>query len=457
LTDLLDEHSERAHATVGKPKTESASMAKTLLRESWANLDSQELRLLLNKRIGGTGQFDGREANPNKFYLPLARESCRVALTYKNKKIVAVEPGPAFDAAEWQKIAEEIENAILVGPPKVGREYSFSSFRVPGSWRGERSGVQIMPPPPEAPGAPVGMAAHPFILEFPIIAAPEDLWPITNHRRIREHRRLILLLNVLLTSRISFEPRLRESFWAHIPPAEGRSNTRCALILRRLFRPFHHRRSIGENGESRWLQRWFSAPLNEIVCNALSPPAAEKLAKIEPEAYYTSVGHDGGPLRVPTDLDESLCRFRDLSAANRAKFDRAAFWIDIATRQWTISVSSSFASLVSAIEALTDRGTTHWIHCEQCKADRSHEVPGATERFQSFFATYATGPALKKRRREMYKLRSGILHGSDLMQLDQDLTFGVDPSDFNEFELQRELWSITRIALRNWLKNPPSS
>jgi hypothetical protein len=98
--------------------TEIGSMAENLLRETWANLDSHELKLLLDKRIGGPGQFDGRDANPNKFYLPLARESCRVVLTFKDKKIIAVEPGPTFDAAEWQKIAAEIENAILVGSPR---------------------------------------------------------------------------------------------------------------------------------------------------------------------------------------------------------------------------------------------------------------------------------------------------------------------------------------------------
>src|SRR5258706_11592272 len=152
-----------------------AGMAENLLRASWAKLDSQELRLLLNKRIGGTGQIDSREANLIRLYLPLAGESCRVALTYEDKKIVAVEPGSAFDAAEWQRIADEKENAILVGPLKVGREYSFSSFRVPGSWRGERCGVQILPPPPEAPRASVGIAEHPFILEFPIIGASDDL------------------------------------------------------------------------------------------------------------------------------------------------------------------------------------------------------------------------------------------------------------------------------------------
>jgi len=409
-------------------------MEENLLRKTWANLDSQELRLLLNKRIvGGSGQFDGREANPNKFYLPLARESCRVALTLKNKRIIAVEPGPAFDAAEWNKIAEEIENAVLIGTPKVGREYSFSNRPVTGSWRGARSGVQILPPPSEAPRAPM---SNPFILEFPIVGAPDDLWLITNHRRIREHRRLTLLLNVLLTARISFEPSRAEHFWAHIPPAEG----------------------TGGNGESRWLQRFFWAPLDVAAADALSPPATDRLVEVESEAYYNKdVGNDGNSLRIPADLDESLCRYRDLSAANRSRFDRATFWMDVASRQWTISVSSSFASLVSAIESLTDRGTTHWVFCEQCKADRTHEVPGAKERFRSFLETYAPGAALTKRRSQMYDLRSGILHGSDLMQLDQDLAFGFDPSDFNESELHTECWSITRLAIRNWLKDPPGN
>ena len=75
-------------------------MDENLLRKTWSNLDSHELRLLFDKRIGGPGQFDGREANPNTFYLPQAREHCRVVLTFKDKKVIAVEPGQAFDAAE---------------------------------------------------------------------------------------------------------------------------------------------------------------------------------------------------------------------------------------------------------------------------------------------------------------------------------------------------------------------
>jgi hypothetical protein len=176
-----------------------------LLIDSWRAMDSYELRLLLDKHIGGPGQYDGIDENPNKIYLPLAREVCQVGLTYNRKeKITAIEPGLAFDATKWRRSSQEIEKSILGGPLKVERDYSFSGYRVSGSWRGERSGVQILPPPDEAPRAPVGRADHPFILEFPIKAS--DFWPLTNYRRIREHRNLTLLLNLLLAGGTSLQP-----------------------------------------------------------------------------------------------------------------------------------------------------------------------------------------------------------------------------------------------------------
>ena len=115
-------------------------MTDNLFGDQWTDLNSGELRLLLIERIPGPGQYDGR--SKKKLCLPLAGSSCQITLTFRDTKIVAVEAGPAFDAAEWERITEEIENSILTGPMKVGREYSFSSLRVLGSWHGERCGVQ---------------------------------------------------------------------------------------------------------------------------------------------------------------------------------------------------------------------------------------------------------------------------------------------------------------------------
>ena len=89
-------------------------MTENLLNDRWTDLDSAELRLLLDKRIGGPGQYHDRPNNPNLLYLPLAGASCRIKLTFHDKKIVGVEAGPAFDVDEWQQISEEIEKSKSV-------------------------------------------------------------------------------------------------------------------------------------------------------------------------------------------------------------------------------------------------------------------------------------------------------------------------------------------------------
>ena len=386
-------------------------MTTDLLPTSWTDLDSAELRFILLECIGKPGQYDGRDSNPNTFYLPLAGSSCRVKLTFsESKQIVAIEPGPAFDAAQWEKVVEEIEGTR---PYKVGRDCSFSSFRVAGSWRGKRSGVQILPPPEDAPRAPFEMAEHPFILEYPVKVS--DLWPVTNFRRMREHRQLTFLLNVLLAGGTTIQPRRPRHLWAIVQESEGVANQKV-----------------------QWVQEFYFANFGEAVRDELSPPAAETLEEVDPETYYATVGHDGRGLRVPADLDDSICCYMRLSKTDRDKFDRAGFWIYMASRQWTVSFSASFASLAIAVESLGARALR------------------PTERFRNFIEQYAPGASLENRRNEMYALRSDILHGSGLMEMDQDAHFGWAPPEQKEKDLMDELWEVTQRAVRNWLKSPRS-
>jgi len=87
-------------------------MTTNLLQSGWSDLDPAELRFILLERIGKPGQYHGRDSNPNTFYLPLAGSSCRIKLTFSDsKQIVAIEPGPAFDAAQWNQVVEEIERS----------------------------------------------------------------------------------------------------------------------------------------------------------------------------------------------------------------------------------------------------------------------------------------------------------------------------------------------------------
>src|SRR5262249_21135681 len=158
------------------------SMATELLKASWADLDHGELMCILYEHIGEPGQYHDVPNNPNVFYLPLGGSSAQLRLTFSTeKRIRAIEPGPAVDATRWQRVGDEVETAA---PVKLGRDWSFSGFRVLGSWRGVRSGVQILPPPPDAPRLPHEGGDHPFVLEFPVRAS--ERWRITNYRRMRE-------------------------------------------------------------------------------------------------------------------------------------------------------------------------------------------------------------------------------------------------------------------------------
>jgi hypothetical protein len=94
------------------------------------------LEQVCSSDVYGPGQYDRRDKNRNAFYHPQARSLCKVKLTFGGKKILAVEPGPAFDPAEWKHIRGDVETALLSEAPKVGREYSFCTFRATGWGRG---------------------------------------------------------------------------------------------------------------------------------------------------------------------------------------------------------------------------------------------------------------------------------------------------------------------------------
>jgi hypothetical protein len=386
-------------------------MAQNLLRKNWKDVPSDELTFILQELTGGRGQYRDRVKNPRKFYLPLWGESCKLELTYSKRTIEKILPGPAFDRADWDRVVHEIQSQ---GQTKIGRDISFSSFRVRGSWRGERSGVQILPLPASPPDTPES-AEHPFVLEFPVRVS--DVWRITDYRRRREHRRMTGLLNILLAGNTSALPQRTRNSWA-ILREEG-----------------------DQHPKTRWVQEGFFTDFGDLVSDHLSTESGDRIEQVESAVYFDEVVHDGRNLQVPTDLDDSIRLYLQLPRIDRQRFDKASFWIDMAFRQWTISLSACFASLVTAVEALAK-------HSEN---PRGLPPSGPTKRFKDFIKTYSFDTSAKERE-AMYGLRSDILHGDDLMMMDENAHLNWSPPDEIERNLLDRLWRLTRIAARNWLR-----
>jgi hypothetical protein len=372
-------------------------MPENLLTRSDPNVS--ELLVFLYEHMKGTWQGNILSREPTELYIPMGKAECRVKLTFEGPKLKTIEPGPAFDRYEWEQIKTEIERSTA-GPMRVGREFSFSPRRVTGSWRGSRSGVQICPPPNNARRLSGVSGSYPFILEFPLMDAGVDA--VTNHRRIRKSQDLTLLLNLIL--------------------AGGAQSTHSSPSL----------------------------PL--CITDSLSPPAGTQLEVLEANEYEKMLGDDGMGLRVPSNLDQSICLYEALSRSDREKFDRALFWFSSSSRMRDVSISASFAALVSAIESMNSRSEPHKIICPVCRKKGQHEYPGSTKLFKNFLKTYAPGASASKDRDLMYELRSHVVHGEHLVELDREIPIlGWTPLGYKERERYGDLWRLTRAALRNWL------
>lgn len=366
-------------------------------------IDSRELWLLLQARIGGVGEGDDPSLNSYRIHLPVAGKNCKVILTYdrRSHKITSVTRGHSFDEVEWAKIESEIDHGFRSPKTVVGREISFSSRRVSRWWKGTRSKIQILPPPNDAARAGQESAQHPFVLEFPI--SWSDVWAIRNFRRLQTHRRLTLLLNVLLNADVRFLARRPDHFWGAV-----------------------------DHNEFKWIGEHYFANIGESITNELSTPNGEPIEVLPTEKYYLLTGNDLKGLSVPDDLDDVIYVYLKLSMDQREKFDRAMYWMSMASRQWNMSQSASFASLVIAVEAMTK------------------EKSGSSKQFKLFFEKYAAKSDTRSRNR-IYEIRSNIVHEGKLMELDEAVDVEESRSQIDELLLHSELWALTRLALRNWL------
>ena len=249
-----------------------------LFLKTWENLDSNELRLLFNEKIGGAGQVNGGITEGAPFYLPMADDTCQIILKFKEKKIHSITQGKAFDGKIWSEISKQIDDLVNGGQSKVGRQISFSTKPVDGYWRGSNSNIQICPPPQHAPMPNELYAENPFVLEFPLKQCGIDR--IDNYRLSREHRRYIRVLNVILLSHIQFLGMRQKKYWAQLWPQDG-----------------------SKGGiEHRWVQNAYFTDIGEVVRDDHSFCSEQHAKVFNSSEYYLPQTFHGDFLSVPDNL-----------------------------------------------------------------------------------------------------------------------------------------------------------
>lgn len=389
-----------------------------LLPSSWADIAHEELVGVL------LGWFRVSNLSGTGLAFPYKGAHCFVEVrAAEDGTIASIRPGPAFNQLKWDEIVLDVIGTLQRGTPAVGRAIVLASRRVSGCWRSDRCGVQILPAPGAYPEPLAESALRPFMLEFPVVESANGF--VSNSRRFRQVLRYSRLLNILL------RPIVR--------PADSVS-------------PRHTWVYLPGGTESAWVQEGFNGGGYAGYATQLSESGPDRLEVIDASTYYSDKCSFGQGLAVPSNLGDSLVHYSGLSAVETRMFDRAAYWVELSDVMWELSKSSSFISLVTAIECFLPRGGIHGTTCERCGERFDHETPGPTRQFKHFVEKYGAGDVSNQARSDLYNLRSGIVHGDRLLQFDMPVSWmGGDARQYSQLDLHHSLSQALKTVMRNWL------
>jgi hypothetical protein len=372
-------------------------------------VDHEELQEILRIRY----KTSWRVAR-DEFTFPAAHKYA-LKLELQDAQIVKITEGEASSPQELRELLEQVEADLKDERiAEYGVEVLFAHRPVAGGFRFGCLPMQILPPPPEAPRPQYfGEGDHPFVLEYPMRAyrTPE----LRLKRRYNNAVKWARILNALLIGSIGWysNPRPRR-MWA----------TKANDI----------------ESPSFWVNRAFDFPGRRWLTNELSEQGVP-LPIVPADAYFggarsrAQLDASMDTFFVPDNLDQLVAAFLKLDGARKPQFLRCVSSIYIARELWDISVSSYFIACVQAIETLVGRS----------KRDR-------TKLFKQFVNDYCkTTETDQEVVDNLYKVRSNIVHGSYLFQLDETPGFFNLAASSQELETFGSALTLAKNGLRNWL------
>jgi hypothetical protein len=134
---------------------------------------------------------------------------------------------------------------------------------------------------------------------------------------------------------------------------------------------------------------------------------------------------------------------------------RAAYWLNHAGQVFRLSLSASLVAAIQAIEVLLPA-----VKGEVCPTCKREVAPGPTRKFKDFLQQYApTNDSEERKARDLlYRQRSRLIHGHELLGTDGDYNFGwTNPAHaFDRMTLDGAV-RLARIATINWFVAHASS
>lgn len=387
-----------------------------------SSIPPDELAMLISNSFGhGHMPPDSREVMWGESEGTIA---LRLVYTKAGRFTAYAESALTDETAET--LIRQIETLEAGGDPTVWRKVCFALLPVVGFFR-YRDLWQLRPVPPDAPQPPFVMAPHPFILEVKGGSVAERFVGWMRGGKLLWETELILSL-LLLGGIDSY----------------GSASHEWVIDMGRDSQEPEPRTVLGQVGYS--LPTMPGPPDDFSPVDGLDPLALAPSAEYLRERGITV----GDKLEIP-DLMPIFCdTLAAASPLTRERFFRAAFWFSRSHRAWRLSRSLSYISLINSLEVLTMRADHD--PCPTCGLNRA---PGPTSRFRALIEEHAiTVP--ERDRKELYALRSRLVHGDQLLIGDTPSGWGFTPQDAEERWRHDQASGVARIVLISWLSRTVS-
>ncbi|MDP1598727.1 hypothetical protein [Phenylobacterium sp.] len=375
--------------------------------------DSAELQSFLLNHFGSSTQSTSRVVDYTRDDRPLLR------LSYaKSGKLLEISTTAELTKTDIRAIGNGIESFLLApGKEMVGRSILFAHDAVEGHFERPRD-FAILPLPVDAPRPPFGHGDHPFALEFTYTGSVDAA--VRASRHARRARELELILCALV-------PAFKSA---------GSHSIQMEWVLGRF--------ANNAIAASEFLQLGYHYP-GDGFGQQFSPNVGIPVLGRAPANEVYGGRRPLGPAHLPDDLEASLDRVHQLDPLKRAKFVRAAYWLQTAGLIWHLSSSTAHVALVSAIEALFAP-----VQSQPCDACGKPIGPGPTALFKTFIEEHLPSYVPAAVKSELYSVRSAIAHGDRILLSDM----GLAPTDHlgaEEWSLGSRLMRVVRLAAWQWL------
>jgi len=334
-------------------------------------------------------------------------------------------------AHELERIRDDVRQKLVDNQQDaVGQTVLFCGGRFEGRflYKGE---FQMAPMPANAPQMEHAFGAHPYLFQVRYKKGTDQL---TNILRIRKRSfELIPIVNGLSRTRFWLPMKYTTFQWGTLPSSPDPT--------------------------SKWFKVGYDAgylEMEDTVLDTQSP----RIERVSKDLYYRGFPNPSFPLVMPDNFEFLLEKAFLLPQIDFQRLYRACMWFAMAQEIWRTSASSSFVSIVSALESLMDKpekcsdcgqSVTEGLEiCPQCRQPKFR----LTQAFKVFLEAHV--PRLSEKpeiRNIIYQVRSGLAHGlADPLRADVTPWMLFDhPEQAYQEMLQVELLDCTSDAIVNWL------